>query len=97
MSRAIRVEGEQVAQIIEAESENGDAGTVVDQLENAPVKVKELISPETHVHTISLNMEIIDLYEVGHESVTHGMCDDSETDIPFAHQLKIHGPQGEIV
>ena len=84
---AVGIEGEQAAQKIEAESENGDADTVVEQSENTAVEVEELISPETHVHTVSPNMEIVDLYEVGHKSVTRGMCDDSETEVPFAQYM----------
>ena len=65
--------------------------------EGIPVDNDSLSSPEPHVYTISPNTEIVDLYEVGHEKVTRNICSSGKTEIPFAHQIKIHGPQGEIV
>jgi hypothetical protein len=62
-----------------------------------PANVEELISPETLVYNITANANVIDLYEVGHKTVTRTMCEDPETEIPFSHQIKLHGPQGEIV
>ena len=66
------------------------------EVEESPVEVEELISLETVVHTSPPNMTIFDLYEVGHENITRKTCMESKTEIPFAHQIKIHGPQGEI-
>jgi hypothetical protein len=70
---------------------------VVEKVEAVSADIEELFSPETHVNTVPTNMNIIDLYEVGHETVTRELCNDTETEIPFAHQIKIHGPQGEVV
>jgi hypothetical protein len=67
------------------------------ELKAIPARIKELFSPETHVYTVSPNMNIVDLYEVGHKAVTSEICEDATTEIPFAHQIKIHGLQGEIV
>jgi hypothetical protein len=93
--RAAGIEGEQAASTAE-EIECESGGAVVEEAKES-VEVEELISPETVVNTSSPNMTIFDLYEVGHEKVTRKICKNSETEIPFAHQIKIHGPQGEIV
>ena len=81
----------------ETEAESESEGDRVVEVESASVGVEELISPETLVHTVSPNMNVFDLYEIGHEKVTQEICSDAKTEIPFAHQIKIHGPQGEIV
>ena len=39
---------------------------------------------------------VIDLYSVGHESVTRKMCSEG-TEIPFKQGIQLHGPKGEIV
>ena len=105
--RAVGIEGEQAAPAAgERRREEaggkytGEADGEANEVEAqaAPAEIEELFSPETHVlHTVSPNMNIVDLYEVGHETVTRKMCNDVRTEIPFAHQIKIHGPQGEIV
>ena len=77
--------------------EEEQAAPIEKEVERAEAEVEELISPETLVFTVSPNMNIFDLYEVGHKVVTRELCDDAATEIPFAHQIKIHGPQGEIV
>ena len=92
--RAAGIEEEQAAPTAK-ERENETEGATT-EAEKSPAEVEELISPETIVHTSLPNMIIFDLYEVGHESVTRKMCTEAETEIPFAHQIKIHGPQGEI-
>ena len=80
---------------VEIENEGGGAGE--EEAANVHAEVEELISPETIVHTVPPNMTIFDLYKVGHKSVTRETCRDANTEITFAHQIKIHGPQGEIV
>lgn len=62
-----------------------------------PSEVNELISLENLVYTISLKTNTFDLYEVGHELVTCDSCSDTTVEIPFSHQLKLHGPQGVVV
>lgn len=95
---AVSVGEEQAAPTIERENETeSKSGRVVVEEVEVLAEVEELISPETIVHTASPNMIIVDLYEVGHETITRETCGDAETEIPFAHQIKIHGPQGEIV
>jgi hypothetical protein len=81
-----------------AEVEAGEEeSTAQGRVEAVSADFEELVSPETHVHNVSMNTNIVDLYEVGHEMVTREVCNDTTTDIPFAHQIKIHGPQGELI
>ena len=96
---AVCIEGEQAALIDKGgeEVEREGEQQVEQKGVNAPVEIEELISPETNVHTASTNMTVFDLYEVGHKRVTHEICKDMKEEIPFAHQIKLHGPQGEIV
>jgi len=42
------------------------------------------------------NTNVIDLYSVGHESVTRKMCDGG-IEIPFKQGIRLHGPKGEVV
>jgi len=70
---------------------------VVEEAVAVPTDFDELISPETHVYNVLANTDLIDLYEVGHETTTREICEDKEEETPFAHQIKLHGPQGEIV
>jgi hypothetical protein len=42
------------------------------------------------------NTNVIDLYSVGHESVTHKMCNRG-IEIPFKQGIQLHGPKGEVV
>lgn len=109
--RAASIEEEQVAPTLEAieesEVEDKGAGEDVDVdtgvdvdaewMVASPANVEEIVSPETHVDNVTTNANVIDLYEVGHKTVTRTMCEDPETEVPFAHQIKLHGPQGEIV
>jgi hypothetical protein len=101
--RAVSVEEEQAAltsgeEEREEREEREEAECRVErEVEAAVEEVEELVSPETVVHTISSNMTIFDLYEVGHKTVTREVCEDTTTEIPFAHQIKMLGPQGEIV
>ena len=74
-----------------------EKGVVVEGVSMVPAEPEECVSPESLVHTVSSNTIVIDMYEVGHKTITRSMCENAETDIPFAHQLKLHGPQGEIV
>ena len=39
---------------------------------------------------------IIDLYSVGHESVTWNMCNQG-AEVPFKQGIQLYGPKGEIV
>ena len=94
---AVSVEEEQAAPITEEEGCTSKRGGAAAEGVEEIAETEELISPETLVHTSSTNMTIFDLYEVGHEKVTRQICKDKGTEIPFAHQIKIHGPQGEIV
>ena len=79
------------------EEQSGKTKAVKEEVVDIPTDTEEIISPETHVHNVSTNTDIVDLYEVGHEAVTRKTCEDKKTEIPFAHQIKIHGPQGEVV
>jgi hypothetical protein len=43
---------------------------VVEKVEVVSADIEELFSPETHVNTVPANMIVVDLYKVGHETVT---------------------------
>ena len=98
---ATGVKEELVARSTESVADRGGENDEVNaavKVATVPADVEELVSPETHVlDRVSANKNIIDLYEVGHRTVTREVCEDKSTEIPFAHQLKIHGPRGEIV
>lgn len=88
--RAISIEGEQAALKAEEsqEAEKAEEGgkqtegaeRVAKEVDATPVEIKELVSLETHIHTVSSNMNICDLYEVGHETVTREICEDQKTE-----------------
>ena len=40
--------------------------------------------------------DIIDLYSVGHESVTWNMCTQG-VGVPFKQGIQLYGPKGEVV
>ena len=92
---------EQVAPMAEeaerVESENKGVEALVVEEVTVPANIEKFISPETHVYNVSANTDIVDLYKVGHETVTCKLCEDKETEISFAHQIKIHGLQGKII
>jgi hypothetical protein len=86
-----------VEEKIEEKIEEKVEEKVEEKMGIASEEMEELISPETFVHTISPNMTIFDLYEVGHKTVTREISEDATEEIPFSHQIKILGLQGEIV
>jgi hypothetical protein len=101
---AVSIEEEQAAPVAEEregakakDSHIGRAEIGEKELKETPAEIEELFSPETHVYTIAPHMNIVDLYEVGHKTITRAICNDAATEIPFAHQIKIHGLQGEVV
>ena len=63
--------------------------------ESPSIEVVEITSPNNNVLNIVLN-DIIDLYSVGHETVTRTMCN-TGAEVPFQHTLCLLGPQGEVV
>lgn len=89
--------GEEGVERRNEEVEALEVETLVVEAVTVPADIEELISLEAYVNKASTNMDIIDLYEVGHEKVTCKLCEDGEKEIPFTHQIKIHGLQGEIV
>jgi hypothetical protein len=74
-----------------------DVDVDAERMVASPANIEEIVSPETLVYNVTTNANVIDLYEVGHKTVTRTMCEDPETEVPFAHQIQLHGPQGEIV
>ena len=93
---------DQTSERVEAVDERVEAveeslGLPPEEVANVPPVVEELISPETLVYTAAPNTDIFDLYEVGHKGIMRTLCKDKSLEIPFAHQIKLHGPQGEIV
>ena len=63
--------------------------------ESPSIEVVEITSPDNNVLNIMPN-DIIDLYSVGHETVTRTMCN-TGAEVPFQHMLRLLGPQGEVV
>ena len=83
-------------------STTGKRGRAVGIIEDMPaaqespsIEVVEITSPHNNVLNIVPN-DIIDLYSVGHETVTRTMCN-TGAEVPFQHMLCLLGPQGEVV
>ncbi|KAG1725895.1 uncharacterized protein EDB91DRAFT_1254580 [Suillus paluster] len=60
------------------------------------VPLAPLVTPDAHVSLTTNKTDIVDLYTAGHASLNKAQIGTGEA-VPFIHQVKLKGPNGELV
>lgn len=58
--------------------------------------LEPLVTPDAHVSPTTNETDIVDLYTAGHASLNKAQMRTGEA-VPFIHQVKLEGPNGELV